>query len=60
MGDLLHAYQYIIRILLTEAYVNNEDLMKFYGDMKSPGIGSISQLPINFNLLYDTTAHKVT
>ena len=34
--------------------------MKYYGDMKSPGIGSISQLPINFNLLFDTTANKVT
>ena len=34
--------------------------MKYYGDMKAPGIGSISQLPINFNLLFDTTANKVT
>ena len=39
------------RIIMTEAYVNNEELIEYYGENGSEGIGKISQLPINFCLI---------
>ena len=35
---------------MTEAYVGNEELMEYYGTITN-GIGSITQLPINFCLV---------
>ena len=49
------------RILMTEAYVGNEELMEYYGTI-SNGVGSIAQLPINFCLVSgdsNTNAKKV-
>ena len=35
---------------MTEGYVSNKELMQYYGDIHD-GIGSISQMPINFSLV---------
>lgn len=40
-----------LRILMTEGYVGNEDLIVYYGATSQNGIGDISHLPINFNLV---------
>ena len=47
------------RILMTEAYVNNRDLMEYYGKMEEPGLGSISHMPINFNLIFENSTNSM-
>ena len=44
---------------MTEAYVNNQDLMEYYGKMEEPGLGSISQMPINFNLIFENSTNSM-
>lgn len=39
-----------IRVMMTEAYLPVEDLGKYYGEVEEQ-IGSISQMPINFNFI---------
>lgn len=54
------------RLIMTEAYVGVEDLVEYYGDINQDGIGSISQMPINFSLVSefrkpeDITGEKLT
>ena len=39
------------RIMLTEAYLDAEKLAVHYGDIYSSGVGSISQMPLNFGMI---------
>ena len=42
------------RVMMTEGYVGNEELMEYYGNIdQQTGIGDISHMPINFCLLSD-------
>ena len=50
------------RLMMTEAYVSDDELMEYYGDIDDVSqIGSISQMPVNFGLVskFDATASKV-
>ena len=40
-----------LRMMLTEAYVSNEDLIGHYGKVDEDGVGDVSHLPCNFGLI---------
>ena len=53
--DVLNEYTAkdgIDRLMMTEAYVSDDELMEYYGEIDEiTGIGSISQMPVNFGLV---------
>ena len=64
MNELLREFRRVLddytnkdgleRVMMTEGYVGNEELMEYYGNIdQQTGIGDISHMPINFCLLSD-------
>ena len=37
--------------MLTEAYISNDDLAEYYGEVGVHGIGTVAQMPLNFGLI---------
>ena len=53
----------IQRLMMTEAYVSDDELMEYYGEIdENTQIGSVSQIPVNFGLVSSkfSSAEKVS